>query len=104
MKLCINQKAEEDLRQIEEYIGEDNPNAAVKFVSRLTERFMAVVEFPGIGRKRDEVKAGYRSVTEGDYVILYRQLTTVRIEIAEPLTMPLLAKPAPSKNILHDVL
>ncbi len=81
MKLRINQKAEEDLRQIEEYIGEDNPNAAVKFVVRLTERFMALVEFPGLGRKRDEVRMGYRSVTEGDYVILYRRLNDQELEI-----------------------
>lgn len=72
MKLVITPEAFEDLREIEQYIGNDNPKAAVKFVDRLTERFSEFVRFPEIGRKRDAIKSGYRSVTEGDYVIFYR--------------------------------
>lgn len=72
MKLIVSPEAEADLGQIEEYIGEDNPKAAVAFVARLTDRFDGLATFPGIGRKRDEIRQGYRSVAEGEYIIIYR--------------------------------
>jgi len=34
-----------------------------------------------MGRKRDEIRPGYRSFTEGDYVILYRLLGAEQLEI-----------------------
>lgn len=79
MKLIVSPEAREDLRGIEEYIGQDNPKAALAFVERLTARFQQLVDFPGIGSKRDEMRAGYRSVAEGNYVIYYR----VRPEVVE---------------------
>lgn len=72
MKLIVAPEAQEELREIESYIGKDNPKAAVEFVGRLTERYQALTDFPGMGRKRDDVRAGYRSVSEGDYLIFYR--------------------------------
>lgn len=79
MKLIISPEAREDLRGIEEYIGQDNPKAALAFVERLTARFQQLVDFPGTGSKRDELRPGYRSVAEGNYVIYYR----VRPEVVE---------------------
>jgi toxin ParE1/3/4 len=72
VNLFVTQEAEQDLVQIEDYIGKDNPSAAVRFVQRLTDRFAQLAEFPGIGRERVEYARGLRSVTEGDYVIFYR--------------------------------
>jgi toxin ParE1/3/4 len=68
VKLIVSPEA--DLGHIEEYIGEDNPKAAVAFVARLTARFDGLATFPGIGRKRDEIRQGYRSVAEGEYIII----------------------------------
>jgi toxin ParE1/3/4 len=72
VKLYVTQEAEQDLDQIEEYIGNDDATAAVKFVARLTDRFGQLAEHPGIGRERIEYGPGIRSVAEGDYVIIYR--------------------------------
>lgn len=72
MKLIVAPEAQEELREIESYIGKDNPKAAVEFVGRLTERYQALTDFPGMGRKRDDVRSGYRSIAEGDYLIFYR--------------------------------
>ena len=74
MKLVISPKAREDLLEIDKYIGTDNPRAALNFVSRIVERCRLVAQFPGAGRKRDEIKHGYRSLTQGDYIILYMVL------------------------------
>lgn len=79
MKLIVSPEAREDLREIEDYIAQDNPQAALSFVERLTERFKQLVDFPHIGRNRDDIRAGYRSITEGNYVIYYR----VRPEVIE---------------------
>jgi plasmid stabilization system protein ParE len=48
---------------------------------RLNERFAALAQFPLLGRKRDEVRTGYRSITEGDYLILYRLVNDAELEI-----------------------
>lgn len=74
MKLVISPKARDDLLEIESYIGSDNPTAALDFVCKIVERCKLITEFPGAGRKRDKIKRGYRSVTQGDYVILYTVL------------------------------
>ena len=75
MKLRVTAQAAQDLRDIEERIAKDNPAAALRFVDRLTERCHALLDSPGIGRKRDELLRGLRSTTVGRYLIFYRQET-----------------------------
>lgn len=67
-------EAAEDLEEIYRYIAEDNIIAAKEHRQRLKRRCTELVDQPRVGRKRDEIKSGLRSVTEGDYVILYRIL------------------------------
>lgn len=81
MKLFISAPARKDLTEIEEYIGKDNPQAAVDFVRRLIERCNDLSQFPGSGRRQDHVRSGYRSITEGDYVIFYLLPTVDVVEI-----------------------
>jgi toxin ParE1/3/4 len=77
VKLIVSPQAVEALREIEEYIGNDNPKAAVEFVDRLVERFSELARFPGIGKRRDEIRKGYRSIVEGEYLIFYRTVNDV---------------------------
>jgi plasmid stabilization system protein ParE len=44
----------------------------VEFVARLTERFNELADFPGMARKRNEIRVGYRTVSVKDYLIFYR--------------------------------
>jgi len=76
VNLFVTQEAEQDLDQIEDYIGKDNPSAAVKFLERITDRFAQLIEFPGIGRERIEYGPNLRSIAEGECVIFYRQKET----------------------------
>lgn len=64
--------AARDLDVIYEYIGQDNLDAAVKHRQRLEKRWLALVDQPRIGTKRDDIEPDLRSVTEGNYVIFYR--------------------------------
>lgn len=72
MNVIFSAGAGQDLREIFEYIAEDNLDAAISFVQRLRLRCLDVAPMPNIGRKRDDIRPGYRSVTEGEYVIIYR--------------------------------
>lgn len=74
MKFRITAQAREELREIEEYIGQDNPKAAIAFLKRLIERFRELCDMPGIGRKRDELAPGMRSSAVGDYLVFYHVL------------------------------
>jgi len=72
--LIISSNAQVDLLNIGDYIAQDNVDAAITFVLRLKQRCVDIAQFPGTGRKRNEIKPNLRSATEGDYVILYRRL------------------------------
>jgi toxin ParE1/3/4 len=71
---CITytEDAAQDFEEIYRHIAEDNPAAAQKHRQNLKQRCESLLHQPRMGRKRDEVRTGWRSVTEGDYVILYR--------------------------------
>ena len=83
MKLIISDEATADLADIWAYISRDSPNAADSFVDRLWHRCRQLTEMPGIGRRRDELIPGLRSLPEGRYLIFYRpfpgQVEIVRI-------------------------
>ncbi len=71
MTLVFSSDAEADFEQIGDFIAKDNLDAAISFVQRLRQRCRQIAEFPGIGRRRSDLRSGYRSVTEGEYIILY---------------------------------
>lgn len=71
MKLKITPKAWEDLRDIEEYVAQDNPKAAIAFVQRLIERMKELCDSPGIGRRRDDLAPGMRSSRVSEHLIFY---------------------------------
>jgi toxin ParE1/3/4 len=62
----------EDLVEIGDYIAKDNIKTAVTFVEHLQNRCYSLGKHPNLGRKREEIRIGMRSITEGNYLILYR--------------------------------
>lgn len=81
MKLIVTQDALRDLRQIDKYIGQDNPAAAVEFVGRLSNQFQRLSQFPNIGHRCDEIKPGYRRIAEGDYIIFFQKIDDEKLAI-----------------------
>lgn len=63
-----------DLEEIHDYIALDSTRAALHFVQRLDKRCRELSELPLIGRSRPDILPALRSVTEGRYVIFYRQV------------------------------
>lgn len=80
-QLFFAKRALQDFQEIHDYIAKDNAGAALQFVKRLHERCSELAQFPGIGRRRDDVRSGYRSITEGDYIIFYLVPSAKAIEI-----------------------
>jgi len=73
-RLQFTDLAERDLLEIGTFIARDNPLYAARFVSRLENQCRRLSLHPLMGRKREDVKAGLRSIPLGRYVIFYRPI------------------------------
>jgi toxin ParE1/3/4 len=72
-RIVWSEQARDDLRGIKAYIGQDSPEAADKFVQRLTDRTRSLQQFPLMGAIiAEDDTATYREVLEGSYRIIYR--------------------------------
>ena len=71
-RLKFANRARKDLQEIHDFIAEDNEAAAERVIKSLETRCRDLVDMPNVGRKREELAPEVRSVTEGNYVILYR--------------------------------
>ena len=72
MSYRLTRRARQDVLNIWRYISEDSPVAADRFFDLLIHHFRLLGDNPHAGRRRDELRAGYRSFPLGDYLILYR--------------------------------
>lgn len=66
--------ARRDLDDIFDYIAKSSPAAALHFVDRVEARCNSIAASPGIGRMRDDLRPGLRSLPFGNYLIFYRPL------------------------------
>jgi len=75
----IFKKAEEDLDEIIDYIGSDNPEAALKLYDTFLKQFEYLSQFPEVGRLRREFTPVVRSLPVGNYVIFFQEASPVEI-------------------------
>lgn len=69
--------ASSDLENILDYIAEQNGiDVAEKFLKRINQKCQNLVNFPELGKRRDELFPGIRSLPVGKYLIFYRLLDT----------------------------
>lgn len=68
----LSARAQTDLEVIWITIAQDNPVAADRFVDRLLHSCRKLVAAPRIGRPREELAPGMRSLPVGNYLIFYR--------------------------------
>ena len=81
MKVNWTQKSRHRLQQLYDYIAEDQPPNAIRFIDQITRRVQVLAEHPRSGKKvskyqRDDI----REIYEGRYRIIYRILPE-RIDI-----------------------
>lgn len=69
--LHFSPKSLEDLDEILDYIGADNPMAAARFAAAIKSKCLRLAEFPSLGVSRDELKVGLRALPAGNHVVYY---------------------------------
>lgn len=75
MKLRINPLVVTDLKDIRDFIAEDNAEKAVETVDEIYGKFENIQLFPGMGTdlsKRVNFRTEYKYVVWNDYVIIYK--------------------------------
>jgi toxin ParE1/3/4 len=72
MTYRLARRARRDVLKIWQHIAENNERAADRFIDLLTHYFELLGDNPRAGRRRDELRRGYRSFPVGEYLILYR--------------------------------
>ena len=66
------EQAEADLEEILDYLDEHSPDAADRFAVIFKEKTEALAQMPEMGRVREELAPGLRSLNAGNYLIFYR--------------------------------
>lgn len=64
--------ADQDLFEISLYIAQNSVGAAERFIDTMNEKFQLLADSPRLGRSREELAPGLRSLSIGKYVIFYR--------------------------------
>lgn len=75
LKLQINPIVAKDLKNIKDYIAEDNEEYAIKTIKEIYGKFENLQMFPGMGAdlsKRVSFRTDYKYAIWEDYVIIYK--------------------------------
>ncbi len=68
----LTRLARQGILEIWSEIAADGEDSADAYVDRLVRHFRLLADYPSSGRRRDELGAGCRSVSVGEYVVLFR--------------------------------
>jgi toxin ParE1/3/4 len=74
MRLVFRPEAEADLAEIHDHFAQDSPARAQRFIALLRDRCAPLRQFPEMGRMRDDLLPGLRSLPVDRYVVIYRVL------------------------------
>lgn len=75
MKLRINPLVIKDLKEIHNYIAEDNADSSSRTIEKIYEKFENLQLFPNMGTdlsKRVSFRTDYKYAVRNDYVIIYK--------------------------------
>ncbi len=64
--------AEEDLKDIWEYVAQHNTEAASKLIKEITKRLAVLRDFPQAGREQHNLLINLRSLAVKGYIIFYQ--------------------------------
>jgi toxin ParE1/3/4 len=60
-----------DLKEIWEYIGQNNRVAAAKVIEHIIKKFALIRDFPEVGREQNKLLMNMRSLVVNQYIIFY---------------------------------
>ena len=64
--------ARSDLMDIWQYIADDSPEDADRFLDTLEEKMSLLADNPEMGKRKEELAEGLRGFPVGNYMIFYR--------------------------------
>ena len=68
----LTEPAIQDIEQIADYIARQSGlDQGDRFLNKLDAKFVKIAQFPNLGRQRDEILPGLRSLPMDNYLILY---------------------------------
>ncbi|PAX58311.1 type II toxin-antitoxin system RelE/ParE family toxin [Brunnivagina elsteri] len=68
----LTEPAIKDIEEIADYIAKQSGLVESElFLSKLDAKFVKIAQFPNLGRQRDEILPGIRSLSVDNYLILY---------------------------------
>ena len=80
----VSHEAKADLREIRDHVAAFNVEAAKKLTRQIAETFDNLGDMPMVGRERDDLAVGLRSLVVGKYIVIYR-LPEDKVEIVRDL-------------------
>ncbi len=83
-QVITSPEAQADLLEIWQYIAADNFEAADSVLSEINDKAHSLLVHPGMGRAREELASGIRSIVVRSYLIFYR-ISGGNIEIVRVL-------------------
>ena len=74
MAVLVSPQVKTELDDIWLYIAGESasPEVADRVIDGITETFRQLSKHPNLGRRRDDLRHGLRSVISGSYVVIYR--------------------------------
>ncbi|MEM9216261.1 MAG: type II toxin-antitoxin system RelE/ParE family toxin [Cyanobacteria bacterium P01_F01_bin.150] len=71
-KFRLTEPAIQDIEQIADYLAQQSGlDGADQFLSKLDKKFAKILQFPNLGRVRNEILPDLRSLSINNYLILY---------------------------------
>ena len=67
----FSRQARDDLREIHDFIAQDSPRAATRFVMQLEEQCRKLATFPEMGQVCDDLAPSLRRHSAGNYIVFY---------------------------------
>jgi toxin ParE1/3/4 len=84
-RVRLSRRALGDLEDIWLYVAQYSPDAADQLLDRIYQTCAKLADAPRLGRSRDELVVGLRSLPVGDYLVFYRPMRD-GIEVARILS------------------
>lgn len=70
----VSEHAQRDLIDISKYLARNNPDAMVRIMKAIRDKFRFLAQFPQTGRERNDMLLYLRTFPAGKYVIYYQPI------------------------------
>jgi toxin ParE1/3/4 len=74
MAVRLTRQVKAELDDIWHYIAVESGSLEIadRVVETITDTFLQLSKHPNLGRRRDDIRGGLRSINAGSYVVIYR--------------------------------